>query len=65
MDTTDADDDQRFRSEARLAFFTALATFAIAGSLALLGYPTSAAGLTWFGGGSLLLSAVYFIMYRV
>jgi membrane-bound ClpP family serine protease len=65
LDTTDADDAERFRPQARAAFCTALTTFAVAGILAILGFASFAAGLAWIGGASLLLSVIYLIMYRV
>jgi hypothetical protein len=65
LDTTGIGDEERFRPQARAAFLSAVATFAVAGFLALLGYSGTAAGLTWLGGGSLLLGVIYVIMYRV
>jgi hypothetical protein len=64
LDTTD-DDEQRFRPQARAAFSAAMAMLAAAGFLALLGQTSTAAGLTWLGGGSLLVGVIYLIMYRV
>lgn len=65
MDTTDADDEQRFRPQARAAFSTALTVFAVVGVLTITSFTSFAAGLAWIGGGSFLLGVVYLIMYRV
>lgn len=64
MHTTDADDEERFRPQARAAFSAALTVFAVAGVLTVLGFTSFAVGLAWIGGGSLLLGIVYLIMYR-
>jgi hypothetical protein len=65
LDTPHVDEEARFRRQARAGFATAPTTFAVAGVVAVRGYPSTAAGLVWLGGGSLLLGLIYVIMYRV
>jgi hypothetical protein len=65
LDAPHVDEDERFRCKARAAFVTALATFAVAGSVAVVDSPSAATGLAWLAGGSLLLGVIYSVMYRV
>jgi hypothetical protein len=62
---THLDDERRYRPLARSSLWTGLTVLGLAGILALLGHPSVAVGFSAIGGASLVLAAIYSIMYRV